>query len=486
VESVSMGLGPVADVVGVLAITNPYDDGVASLWDRLTEPLADDDLRALPKALAAAVPLVAREPAILALVAELAVMADLGELAEPILDVAVGQRDLRSLLAAASLIGNPSAEPGLHAHLRSALDAWPLGHELERLVLIRADPTVAPETAREEALLRQRWPGAESNLGGPPTGAPTVVIDDELPARLMAQLTGELLHRQTPMRRLYLGCRPVAPWFAREGVVAVVTGPGRSAILSHYPRFPEGRLIWSTGGRGRGLNLRDILRKIDRELPSARPQVQPSVSSSTPFAPEVYLLGAYDAHEVSFHTGAKTGHIYRLAKANVLVPRQRAQKIWSFRDVVAIRALTYLQSRSAKRVDTLVVRQLASFAGDAAAHSIGVTNDGRVLADHGDGFHDVVSGERVFEGVVALDQAFQPFTIGGSAVPDLLHPAAETSVHPAIARGTPCVQGTRITARSIARLAERTPIEDIPTYYPELGDRDLKGPLQVGQILLSH
>lgn len=187
---------------------------------------------------------------------------------------------------------------------------------------------------------------------------------------------------------------------------------------------------------------------------------------------------------MSFHTGAKTPLIYGLANAHLLVPREGSQKIWSFRDVVAIRTLTYLQSQSAKRVARTVIQQLASFAGDASAHSIGVTNDGKVLADHGDGFHDIRSGERVFEDVIALDQAFRPFRIGSTLVPDLLHPGPDTSVHPAIARGTPCVDRTRVPARSVARLAERISIEEIPDYYPELPGRDLQGPVEVGQVLL--
>lgn len=481
-----MGLGPVADVLGVLAFINPYDDGVAALWDRLIEHLSDDDLRALPQALEAAVPLVAREPAILALVGELAVMADLSDLAAPLLDVATARQDLAALLAAASLIGNPATDPALHGRLRSSLEGWPLGAEIERLVLLRSDPRMPTQTATEQALLLQRWPGAKPPVEGPHPGTPTVVIDDDLPARLVAQLTAGLLHRRIAMRRFRSTSRPSAEWFANQRVLAVVTGPGRSAIHNEVPQFPEGRVIWGTGPGGTGLNLREVLRRIDRELPSNQPQGRPSLSSTTPFDPDVYVLGAYDAREVSFHTGATRGLIYGLRKAHLLVPRERSQMIWSFRDVVAIRTLTYLQSLTAKRVDRTVIRHLAEFAGDATAHSIGVTTDGKVLADHGDGFLDILSREGVFEDVVALDQAFRPFRMGGAAVPDLLNPAPETSVHPAVARGTPCVDGTRIPARSVARLAERISPESIPDYYPELAGRDLQGPIEVGQALLTR
>lgn len=270
-----MGLGPVADVVGVLAIINPYDDGVAALWDRLIEHLSDDDLRALPQALEAAVPLVAREPAILALVGELAVMADLSDLAAPFLEVATARQDLAALLAAASLIGNPAVDPALHERLRATLEGWPLGGEIERLVQLRADPRIPPETATERALLLQRWPGAKLPVEASLPGTPTVVIDDDLPARLVAQLTAGLLHRRIPMRRFRSTVRPTATWFASQGVLAVVTGPGRMAILNEVPSFPG-------GSRHLGYRARRWRSEPARCPPQHRPRASVDPATRTP------------------------------------------------------------------------------------------------------------------------------------------------------------------------------------------------------------
>ena len=183
------------------------------------------------------------------------------------------------------------------------------------------------------------------------------------------------------------------------------------------------------------------------------------------------------------------------AKASVVGQPSQAQPVtahgagvlrWNFRDVVAVRTWVYLKASSPRPVSAKVVGALARFEGDSDAVRLGVTTDGRVMADRGKGFEDVLTGQGVFDLPVRdVDAAFRPFEFGDDRVPDLLRATANSALHPACLHGTPHLSGHRISAKDLASLDRAGGRATVLDAYPELDAVAFDDVVSVGHQLLA-
>jgi uncharacterized protein (DUF433 family) len=90
------------------------------------------------------------------------------------------------------------------------------------------------------------------------------------------------------------------------------------------------------------------------------------------------------------------------------------------------------------------------------------------------------------EEVLAVDEIFRPFSIGGGQipVPDLLEPARSLQVDPSVLGGTPVIKKTRISARAIAEIDRSKGLDAVREAFPSLSGISLREALAVGHGIL--
>ena len=170
----------------------------------------------------------------------------------------------------------------------------------------------------------------------------------------------------------------------------------------------------------------------------------------------------------------------------MLTPRKSKAIRWAFRDLVAVRAWSYLNSISYGRVSTSVVPALSRFAGSTEAVKLGVTSDGKVMVDRGAGWENVETGQMPLGiPITDIDDVFRPFSYGKGTAVALPHASPNTDVHPTVLHGTPHLKGHRISAKSLARLDRRNGPEAIISAYPELKSVPFDDTVALGHRLLS-
>ena len=114
---------------------------------------------------------------------------------------------------------------------------------------------------------------------------------------------------------------------------------------------------------------------------------------------------------------------------------------------------------------------------------VGVTSDGRVLQRSNGDFHDIESGQAVFEDVVSLDRVFRPFAIGGREAPMLPRPSPSTMVHPTVFGGTPSLKELRLPVRTIMSVFRKHDRSAVRSAYPALTGPLLQECIEVGSIM---
>ena len=157
-----------------------------------------------------------------------------------------------------------------------------------------------------------------------------------------------------------------------------------------------------------------------------------------------------------------------------LVPelQARPKALYSFRDVLALRAFAHLRQEFSlqairRAVDTL--RKLGEV-DHLAAYSL-VADDGSIVLCRDDEYPtDLLKkpGQRV---IATLADILQPFTPRpGVVVPHLLHPYPHVSVDPDTQGGHSVISGTRVPYDSVAELLQDgVPADEIADYYPSVG-----------------
>ncbi len=172
-------------------------------------------------------------------------------------------------------------------------------------------------------------------------------------------------------------------------------------------------------------------------------------------------------------TGASTHQLRRWSRDGILTPEghPRRPMLYSFRDLIALRAIVFLRSETSlqrvrKALNNLDVMDLTehpseyTFATDG--HTIGV------LDEANNAMVDLVKQPGQLSDI-SLAQTFDSFTThSGKQVADFLQPRPRLAVNPRRMAGWPTIEGTRITYDTIADLVDGQSIraEDVPLYYP--------------------
>ena len=518
-----------AAVLRTLLNTDPWSQSLFTAMSGLVEYLTAEEAKFLPEAIAGILPAIRTDPERLRFAAEIAVRLDLFEVAGAVAGLAEGTGDRQLLLAAATLCGNPAVRSPLRERVAGAVGDDPVGR-------IRLDRRSAPTTADETRLYHQRWPGARTDPAEFAL-APVVVLDGDFPADAGLRLALCLVEAGATVRRLAPGVE-VPFWFGAQTML-VCRPCARTRVLSSYPEFPEAQIIVQDEISSDEQGVGSLLRRIDTVLPGRQrlrvAALEPQLAVRV-WDPAVFTAGAYSIREASFLTGAARPTLYNLLRRGVLTPLcpGRSPALLTFRDVVAVRTWTYLKATSGSKISTGVVESLIRFAGDAEAVGlgfvpeiaprtatdateigdevidrlaiqqrvsprllgagtsgwapvqVGATSGGRVLVDRGDGWFDVVSGQRHLDiPPTELDTVFRSFPYGGGTTVDLLHATPNTRLYPTILHGTPYLLGHRISAKALAGLYRHGGYVAIADTYPELENVAVDDTVSIGLQLLA-
>ncbi len=465
-------------VLHILGNTDSHTRSMSVTMSDLVEHLNAEQAACLPDAIGQVLPLLGNDPERLRFAAHLAVRFDLFEAAAELAEIALAVDDRDLKLAAAMLCGNPAVEAPVRQRVAEAVADDPFGR-------IRLDRGFGPGTEDERRLYAQCWPGVRTE-SSPLPQTPAVVLDGSYPADAALRFAVRLDKAGASVRRLSPGSR-IPYWFGAQTVL-VCQPPTRSRVLNSYPQFPE-RQILVVDMPADNREADGLLRRVNGVLAGPHrlalgglgPEVEYAV-----WAPEVFTAGAYTTKDAAFLAGTTSSSLNRLRIQGVLEPRNAGIFLWTFRDVVAVRTWAYLKSMARRRIPSKVVEELARFAGDSEAVRLGATSEGRVLVDQGDGWDDVVSGQRVMGiPITAIDEVFRPFDYGGGTTLDLLQASANTKLYPTVLNGTPHLDGHRISAKALASVDTLCRSEAIEAAYPELEGKSFEDTVSVGRQLLS-
>ena len=444
----------------------------------LIEGLTTSQAEALPTAIGEVLPLLRGDPERLRFAAEIVARLDLFEAAEAVARIADATGDRFLMLMAATMSGNPAVDHSLRGRIADSVGANPA-------VRIRLDPANMPSNADEELLYQQCWPGARTDDVPYPL-APVVVLDQSFDALLSLRFAISLDQAGAVVRRLAPDAE-IPMWFGSQTVL-VCTPRTRARVLSAYPRFPEAQIIpESLPKDDRQLGV--LLRRVDAVLPG-RQKLRFSkfpIEVACLWDPDVFAAGVYATTEVAFLSGATRSSLDRLRKRDLLTPLSSSTIRWAFRDLVAFRTWSYLRFLSPRSVSSDVVPALARFAGDEKALKLGVTSEGAVLVDYGDGWSNAETGQRPFGmNITDVEDVFRPFSYGRGKTLPLPHASPNTTLHPSVLHGTPYLKGHRISAKSLAVLSRRNGRRAILSAYPELENVSFDDAVGVGyQLILA-
>ena len=470
--------GLFAAALHALSSTAPRSRSLASTMTDLLDGLNTSHAESLPVAIGGVLPLLRGDPERLRFAVEIAVRLDLFETAPTVVELAESTRDTDLLLAAATLCGNPAVDQSLRKRIANRT-------ETDRTELIRLDPLTVPETAEEKYLYWQSWPGASTEAIPYPL-APVVVLDQSFDALGTLRFAISLDQAGAMVRRLAPESE-VPHWFGSQTVL-VCRPQTRTRVLNAYPRFPEAQIIPEVPPRD-DHQLGALLRRVNTKLlgpQKLRFNEFPVEISTNMWDPEVFVAGVYPTRDVAFLSGTTRSSLDYLRQRGRLIPLSFDPTRWAFRDLVAFRTWSYLKSVSPRRVSSGVVPALSRFAGDKEAIKLGVTSEGTVLVDRGDGWANVETGQRALNEVVTdVDDVFRPFPYGDGRVPALPNVGLNTPLHPTVLHGTPHLKGHRISAKGLASLHRRNGERAILSAYPELANVSLDDTVKVGYQLLA-
>lgn len=461
-----------------LSRTTPWSGSFGSTIGHLTDSLTAAQAESLPNAIGKVLPLLRGDVERLRYAAEITVRLDLYEAAASVADLAASTNDRDLLMAAATLCGNPAVNPAVRRRVAHMVRA-------DRAGMIRIDPGTTPFTGEEKYLYRQCWPGKNTD-DHPYAVAPVVVLDRGFDARHSFRFAVSLDRAGAVVRRLASDGK-VPLWFGSHTIL-VCRPKTRTRVLSAYPRFPEAHIILELPRDG-GHQLGQLLRRINDLLTGPqklRLHKLPVEVTTNLWAPDVFSSGVYPTKEIAVLSGSSRSSLDYLRRRVKLTPLSFQPIRWTFRDLVAFRTWSYLKSVSPGRVLSDVVPALAQFAGDSDAVRIGVTTDGSVLVDRGDGWANVATGQRPLDlDITNIDDVFQPFSFGNGVSVPLPTVSRNTTLNPAVLNGTPYLKGHRISAKNLASLDRRNGRQAILSAYPELENVSFDDTVRVGHQILS-
>ena len=471
-----------AAVLHALSNTDPYAQDISSTLQNFTTGEGAWRVECLPAALAGVLRLLRGDHARLRNAVSVAVELDFFEATREIMLLALSSQDSALWLAAATLGGNPAVDPLLRQSLAQEMTDDPSAQ-----IRLRAEHAL--EGTDEQLLHEQAWPGARG-ASGPFHLAPVVVFDTSLPALNVLTASLGLLRTGATLRRL-VPRQPLPDWFGPQ-TVAVCTPATATLIRSTNPDFEPRRIIEGLD-RADSHKLVKLVRRINNVLPGP-----PYLTVDAPddegrlcLDPAVYHLGVYRPSEASYLTSASVPTLHDLTVKGFLKPMEsrrtlkRPKLYWRFSDIVAVRTWRFLKRQSGKHVPHAVIPALRAFTGHEAAVEVAVTSAGRVFVDEGQGWYDIINGDRPLPDLdlTSLDRVFRPFEFGGRDVPGLLQVSANTVLDPAILYGAPRHAHCRITAKALYETHQRGGSTGVEQTYPALAGKAYRDTVDVGACL---
>lgn len=186
---------------------------------------------------------------------------------------------------------------------------------------------------------------------------------------------------------------------------------------------------------------------------------------------------AYDPRMAAALSGATVAQLryWRRGEPPVLVPEISAERpiLYSFRDLVALRAFVYLRDQVPLQRIRRALQTLRTIGKTEHLSKYKLEAQGRrtiaLVEESGDEAIDLVERPGHPMLLVKLGDVLRSFPLGDIEVPDLAHPRKRLSVQPAVRRGYPVVSGTRVAYDLVAGLVhDGVPPEEISDYYPSV------------------
>ena len=181
----------------------------------------------------------------------------------------------------------------------------------------------------------------------------------------------------------------------------------------------------------------------------------------------------------AFLSGATVSQLNNWAHSSILLPELGTHpRRYSFRDVVALRALAVLRSNvSLQKIRrALATMEYQNFTEHISEYRF-ATDGTSVKVWTDDGFMDLVANPGQFE-FKSLADIYAPFTnFRGRHVPGLLEPAEGIEVRPERLGGSPTVAGTRVPLEMVMELTEGPDgldADEIGEMYPSVSPQDVR------------
>ncbi|WP_237535248.1 DUF433 domain-containing protein [Streptomyces sp. SID3343] len=186
---------------------------------------------------------------------------------------------------------------------------------------------------------------------------------------------------------------------------------------------------------------------------------------------------AYSTRMAAALSGATAGQIrhwrYDTSHGPVLVPElaSRPRALYSFRDVLALRAVVYLRREVSLQKVRTALGTLRGFGEleHLSSYSLATEGDTIVLVTERGGIDLVKKPGQVL--LATMAEILEPFsTRPGVVVPRLFQPRRHLTVDPRTQGGVPVIAGTRVPYDVVAELVEDGITPDrVADYYPAVG-----------------
>lgn len=182
----------------------------------------------------------------------------------------------------------------------------------------------------------------------------------------------------------------------------------------------------------------------------------------------------YSITVASFLSGATVDQLQRWARTGIVVPEVNPSrpKIYSFRDVVALRSIAKLRaSHSLQRIRN-AINKLNEFDFTEHLSQYRFATDGKSIKiwdEDEDAFLDLVNNPGQWE-LINLEDIYAPFmNLQGRQVPDLLTPAKGIQINPHRLSGAPTLEDTRVPFDLIVDLLDDDlNAQEISELYPTI------------------
>ena len=197
----------------------------------------------------------------------------------------------------------------------------------------------------------------------------------------------------------------------------------------------------------------------------------------------------YTINVASFLSGATINQLQRWANSGIVVPEVNPSrpKIYSFRDVVALRSIAKLRATQSLQRIRKAINKLTEldFTEHLSEHRF--ATDGKSIKiwdEDEDAFLDLVDNPGQWE-FINLEDIYAPFmNRQGRQVPDLLTPAKGIQINPGRLSGTPTLEDTRVPFDLVVDLLDDdlSP-QEISEMYPTIEADSISNAIRFDQSI---